>query len=119
MFDAAIVSEPRNCPVTIGSFGPRAGTGDGAVSAIFSDWPAEGAVLDLSIPGTSDLVVVSADAGATSYCSNVGVASGFVSVRVFERYYERWILDIKVDGVVLEGKMLDGTTAVVDAHLYH
>ena len=112
MFDAQMVGG-ANCPAAEG-VGPRAGGSDAAVTALFSIWPEAGQLLDLSDPGTRDLVVVAADigTGGGAYCSNRGAASGYVDVRRFERVGDRYIVDVVVQNVV-------SGDALINAHLYH
>ncbi len=109
--DAEVITAARECSPTEG-VGLGAATADAAVSAVFADWPTEGAVYDLGITGTSELVVVSADVGTSAFCSNRGASSGTVEVRRFEQVGDRIVADIVVEDAVA------GDTTI-NAHLYH
>jgi len=92
--------------------GLHASTGGGAVTVVFPRWPEEGAVYDLSVPGTIDFVVVSARADNHVYCAAEEGASGTVVVNRFEQVGSRYLADVTLTGVVA------GATTI-DAHLYH
>jgi hypothetical protein len=108
--DAAMISADGDCPAAQG-LGLRAATADAAVTAVFSDWPAPGTVYDLSTPGTSDLVVVSASAAKTSYCSGPS-SVGYVIVHRFEQVGDRYVIDVEAADV-------GAGAATINAHLYH
>lgn len=109
--DAEVITAARECSPGQG-IGLRAATAEAGVTAVFTDWPTEGAVYDLAISGTSELVVVSADVGASASCSNRGASSGTVEVRRFEQVGDRIVADVVVKDAVA------GDTTI-DAHLYH
>ncbi len=106
-----VIRSSSDCPAELG-IGVRAATSGAAVTAFFLRSPVEGTVYDLSVPGTSDFVVVSATAGNHVYCASESGAAGTVEVRRFEAAPARDLIDVVLTGVVA------GTTTI-DAHLYH
>lgn len=107
---ATMVRDTSDCPPALG-VGLRAAAGGAAVTVVFPRWPDEGAVYDLSAPGTSDFVTVSARAGAHVYCASESGAAGTIIVNHFEDAGTRWLADVSLSGVIV------GATTV-DAHLY-
>ena len=107
---ATMIQNTSDCPPAFG-VGLRASTNGGAVSVVFPRWPDEGSVYDLSAPGTSDFVNVSARAAGHAYCVPDEGAAGTVVVNRFERVGERYLADVVVSGAVA------GATTI-DAHLY-
>jgi hypothetical protein len=110
--DAEVITAARECTRANEGIGLLAQTTDAAVTAVFADWPQEGAVYDLSNPATADIVVVSADVGSDAWCTNAGAAAGSVEVRRFEQVDDRIVADVVVKDAVA------GTTTI-NAHLYH
>jgi hypothetical protein len=108
---AAMIAGTVDCAPDRG-IGLRAATGGGSVTVVFPRWPEEGAVYDLSVPGTIDFVVVSARADGHVYCAAEEGAAGTVVVNRFETAGTRYLADVSLTGVVA------GATTI-DAHLYH
>jgi hypothetical protein len=107
---AIVVQDTSDCPPAFG-IGLRASTSGAAVTALFPRWPDEGAVYDLSVPGTSDFVVLSAVADRHTYCVADDGAVGTVVVNRFERVGTRYLADVTITGATA------GATTI-DAHLY-
>lgn len=107
---ATMIEDTSDCPPSYG-VGLRASTSGADVTVVFPRWPDEGAVYDLSAPGTSDFVNVSARAAGHAYCVADEGAFGTVVVNRFERVGERYLADVVITGAVA------GATTI-DAHLY-
>ena len=107
----AMVQNQSDCPPAIG-IGVRAAANGAAVTVLFPRWPAEGAVFDLSAPGASDDVVVSAVADGHAYCVADTGAAGTVLVNHFDAAGGRYLVDVELSGVT-------AGASTVDAHLYH
>lgn len=108
---ASMIEDTSDCPPAYG-IGLRAATSGADVTVVFPRWPDEGAIYDVSVPGTSDYVTVSARADGHTYCVPELGASGTVVVNRFEEIDGRWLADVQLSGVTA------GATTV-DAHLYH
>jgi hypothetical protein len=108
---AEMIAGTTDCPPERG-VGLRAAAEGAAVSVVFPRWPEEGAVYDLSVPGTSDFVVVSATSGLRHFCAPEEGGSGMVLVNHFEQVGDRYLASVEVSGVV-------AGAATLDAHLYH
>lgn len=108
---AAMIEDTSDCPPAYG-IGLRASTGGADVTVVFPRWPDEGAVYDVSVPGMSDFVNVSARAVGHRYCVAETGATGTVVVNRFEEVAGRWLVDVTLSGVTA------GATTI-DAHLYH
>jgi hypothetical protein len=108
---AEMIAGSTDCPPERG-IGLRAATEGAAVSVVFPRWPDESAVYDLSVPGTSDFVVVSATSGRQHFCAPEVGGSGMVLVKHFEQVGDRYLASVEVSGVV-------AGAATLDAHLYH
>ena len=108
---ATMTRNQSDCPPAFG-IGVRAATDGAAVTAVFPRWPDEGAVYDLSAPGTSDYVIVSAVAAGHVYCVPEEGAAGTVVVNRFEAVGTRYLADVSITGATA------GPTTI-DAHLYH
>jgi hypothetical protein len=108
---AEMVRDTSDCPPASG-IGLRASTGGAAVTVVFPRWPDEGAVYDLSVPGTSDFVTVSALADNHVYCAADQGAAGSIVVSRFGAVGTRMLADVQLVGVI------SGATSI-DAHLYH
>jgi hypothetical protein len=108
---ATMIQNTSDCPPAFG-VGLRASTSGADVTVVFPRWPDEGAIYDLSLPGTSDYVVVSARAGDHAYCVPDEGAAGSVVVNRFEAVGTRYLADVTLTGVTA------GATTI-DAHLYH
>jgi hypothetical protein len=63
---AEMIADTNGCAPEYG-LGIRAATQGVTVNVVFPRMPAEGAVYDLSVPGTSDYVVVSATQGRARF----------------------------------------------------
>ncbi|HEX6835317.1 MAG TPA: hypothetical protein VF334_02035 [Polyangia bacterium] len=108
---ATMIQDTSDCPPAYG-IGLRAATGGADVTVVFPRWPDEGAVYDVSVPGASDFVTVSARAAGHTYCVAEEGAVGTVVVNRFEEIAGRWLVDVSLTGVAA------GATTI-DAHLYH
>ena len=109
---AEVIAGTTECPPERG-IGLRAAADGAAISVVFPRWPDEGAVYNLSVPGTSDFVVVSATSGLRHFCAPEEGGSGMVLVNHFEsRVGDRYLASVTVSGVV-------AGTATLDAHLFH
>jgi hypothetical protein len=108
---AQMIDGTTDCPPERG-VGLRAATQGIAINVVFPRWPEEGAVYDLSVPGTSDFVVVSATQGRATYCVPEENASGVILVNHFERVGTRYLANVEVSGVAAGAATLDG-------HLFH
>ena len=108
---ATMIEDTSDCPPAFG-IGLRASTNGADVTVVFPRTPEEGAVYDLSAPGTSDFVNVSARAAGHAYCVADEGAAGTVVVNRFERAPGgRYLADVVISGAVA------GATTI-DAHLY-
>ena len=108
---AEMIAGTTECPPERG-IGLRATAEGAAISVVFPRWPDEGAVYDLSVPGTSDFVVVCATTGLRHFCAPEEGGSGMVLVNHLEAVGDRWLANVTVSGVV-------AGAATLDAHLYH
>jgi len=108
---AEMISSATECPPERG-IGLHAATEGVAIDVLFPRWPDEGAVYDLSVPGTSDFVVVSATQGRDRYCVPENGGTGTIVVGHFELVGSRYLANVDVSGVV-------AGAATLDAHLFH
>jgi len=107
MTTSAVLHDEGDCPPSLG-VAVRAALDGADVTAVFPRWPEEGAVYDLSVPGTSDFVVVSATQGRATYCVPEENASGVILVNHFERVGTRYLANVEVSGVAAGAATLDG-----------
>jgi hypothetical protein len=108
---SVVLHDEGDCPASLG-VAVRAAFDGADVTAVFPRWPDEGAVYDLSAPGTSDFVTVGARAAGHTYCAADEGAAGTIVVNHFDYVAGRWLIDVQLSGVVA------GATTI-DAHLYH
>jgi len=108
---ATMITQSNECPPEWG-IGLHAAATDASISIVFPRWPEEGAVYDLSAPGTSDFVTVGARAAGHTYCAADEGAAGTIIVNHFDYVAGRWLIDVQLSGVTA------GATTI-DAHLYH
>ena len=111
MTTSAVLHDEGDCPPSLG-VAVRAALDGADVTAVFPRWPEEGAVYDLSAPGTSDFVTVGARAAGHTYCAADEGAAGTIVVNHFDYVAGRWLIDVQLSGVTA------GATTI-DAHLYH
>ncbi|HEY2745563.1 MAG TPA: hypothetical protein VGL86_13095 [Polyangia bacterium] len=111
-----MIDGTTDCPADRG-IGMHAATQGIALDVVFLRWPEEGAVYDLSVPGTSDYVIASGTSGGQKFCTPEQNGSGTIVVNHFEQYGTRYLADVEVSAVA--ASTLKGTaTATLDGHLY-
>ena len=115
---ATMITQSNECPPEWG-IGLHAAATDASISIVFPRWPEEGAVYDLSVPGTSDFVVVSATSGLQKFCAPEEGGVGTILVNRFEQVGDRYLADVEVIGVGANAPNGKNGAATLDGHLYH
>lgn len=114
-----MITQSSECPPEWG-IGLHAATDNATLSVVFPRWPDEGAVYDLSVPGTSDFVVVSATSGPQKFCAPEAGGVGAILVNRFEQVGSRYLADVEILGVGANAPSNSANgAATLDGHLYH
>lgn len=115
---ATMITQSSDCPPEWG-IGLHAASDGASISVVFPRWPEEGAVYDLSVPGTSDFVVVSATSGLQKFCAPEEGGVGTILVNRFEQVGDRYLADVEILGVGANAPLSGNGAATLDGHLYH
>ena len=112
-----MIEGATDCPAERG-IGLHAATDGIALNVVFLRWPEEGAVYDLSVPGTSDFVIASGTSGLQKFCTPEEDGAGMIVVNHFQEVGSRYLADVEVSGVSANTLLGSAATATLDGHLY-